>query len=354
MPSDHHFKLSQAKPSDDTSGGKRIQANVHNFPVLKGMSLYKIILYPLGVREPHWHANADELGYCLKGEVLINIYGTGDDKESFLVEEGDVFFIPSGSLHHLENVGKENAELIVNFSNEDPEDFGISGTFGMFSDAVLGNTWDVKSTIFHNFKRSLTNTFAGLRQKPAAVPEQARYKNPHRFNLKNSEPIISNEDGSARMARQNFWPILQRQALYGLILTGKGMREPHWHPETAELGYVQQGKGRMSILSPSGKVDTYIMEEGDIYFIPAAYPHHIENLQDDDLKIMIFFNQAMPQDIGFTGSVRSYSNEVLAASTNMPPEFFNKLPKYYADSFIVAKINPVDPQPAKKLGIFGL
>lgn len=98
----------------------------------------------------------------------------------------------------------------------------------------------------------------------------------------------------------------------------------------------------MSIISPSGNVDTYIMEEGDIYFIPKAYPHHIENLQDSDLKILIFFDQAMPRDIGFTGSIRSYSDEVLAAITKTDPKFFHSLPKYYQDSFIVEKVNPVD------------
>ena len=100
------------------------------------------------------------------------------------------------------------------------------------------------------------------------------------------------------------------------------MREPHWHPETAELGYIKKGKGRMSILSPSGNVDTYVMEEGDLYFIPKAYPHHIENLMTDSLEILIFFDQGMPRDVGFTGSVRSASDEVLGSVMGSAPAFF--------------------------------
>lgn len=82
------------------------------------------------------------------------------------------------------------------------------------------------------------------------------------------------------------------------------------------------------------------MEEGDIYFIPKAYPHHIENLGSSDLNILIFFDQPMPQDIGFSGSVKSYSNEVLAAVFHSSPKVFEKLPLYYEDLFIVKKVNP--------------
>lgn len=118
------------------------------------------------------------------------------------------------------------------------------------------------------------------------------------------------------------------------------MREPHWHPETAEMGYIAKGKGRMSIISPSGKVDTYQMKQGDIYFIPKAYPHHIENLSSSGLQVMIFFDQPMPQDVGFSASLKSFSDEVLASSIQSSKELFTKLTSYYEDLFIVGKKNP--------------
>lgn len=339
MASNHLFKLSQELPHERSLGGYRIKANKHNFPILQGMSLYKLVLEPGAIREPHWHANASELGYCLQGQVLITLYDTGDTTATFLVEAGEAFLIPSGALHGIENVGAGVAELILNFSHADTEDFSLSSTLGAFSDSVLGNTWAQPSAIFESLKRSLVPTFAVIRKTAAPISEAARYKTPYRYSLEAAEPLLINAGGSARMARQNTWPIAKNQALYSLRLTEKGMREPHWHPETAELGYVEKGRGRMSILSPSGNVDTYIMEEGDIYFIPKAYPHHIENLGGDVLHLLIFFDQGMPRDIGFTGSVRAFSNEVLASVTNSQPDFFALLPKYYADAFIVENIN---------------
>lgn len=338
----HLIQLSKVKPQDNVAAGTRTKATKKNFPILQGMSFYKVSLNRNGIREPHWHANADELGYCLSGKVLVSIYQSGNVKSTFLVNAGEAFFVPSGSLHGIENAFDGVSELIIQFSNEEPEDFGLTAMFGMFSDAVLGNTWNVPSKVFHPLQRSTKEVFAALRSGPATIPNNAFYTSPYRFNLDKSSPLVAVEGGTAKVARQDCWPILKKQALYSLYLSGTGMREPHWHPETAEMGYVNKGKGRMSILSPSGSVDTYEMNAGDLYFIPQAYPHHIENLLSDPLEILIFFDQNMPGDIGLTASVKSFSNEVLNAVFNGPKGLFESLPTYYQDLFIVNKANPVD------------
>lgn len=343
MGSPHLFHLSAQIPHNKSEGGERIKANSLNFPVLKGMSVYLIRLNPLGVREPHWHPNADELGYCINGNVLVTFYHTGDLKETFFVQAGEMFFIPSGALHHIENVGQESAELILEFSHENPEEFSLPSSVGMFSNAVLGNTWGVSQDHFRKLHRPLKDRFAALRKTASEIPSEARYVSPYHYAVEAADPVLDQAGGNARMARQNMWPILKRQALYSLRLTDQGMREPHWHPETAELGYVHAGHGRMSILTPEGKLDTYLLNPGDIYFVPKAYPHHIENVGPGPLHFLIFFDQAMPRDVGFSGSVKAFSNEVLSAVLQVEPPFFDKLQKYYGDQLIVDRINPVDP-----------
>jgi oxalate decarboxylase len=335
----HHLKFSQLPPHDKSAGGYRIKATKSNFPALQGMSLYQLVLQPRALREPHWHANADELGYCVAGQVLVSFYNTGDHREQFLISPGETFFIPSGALHAIENIGKETANLILQFSHQEPEDFGLSTSFGMFTDSVLGNAWNVPARHFDGVAHAKKDVFIAQLEKSTQTPESIRYQSPYQYNLDASFPVVANGGGNAKVARGNVWPVLQQQALYSLILTNTGMREPHWHPETAELGYIQAGQGRMSILSPDGSIDTYQMDKGDIYFIPKAYPHHIENLGDDDLHILIFFDQAMPRDVGFTASVKSFSNEALAAVLHSKPEVFETLPRYFKDLFIVKKVN---------------
>ncbi len=135
-------------------------------------------------------------------------------------------------------------------------------------------------------------------------------------------------------------------SMFSLLISTNGMREPHWHPETAEMGYVVHGHARMTILSPGGddhRLDTYKLKPGDVYFVPRAYPHHIENIGNQEVKILVFFDQPISGDIGYTGSFSSYSKEVLAATLQCSPSQLPNVPFYPQDLLIVKRINPVEP-----------
>jgi oxalate decarboxylase len=339
---EHLIPLSTFPPQQQYAGGYRIAATKKEFPVLDGMAFYKLVLKPQGVREPHWHANADEMAYVVEGKVFVSLFATGNNKQTFIASEGDCFFVPSGSLHCIVNIGNSIATLAVQFSNDQPEDFGLSGTCGMFTDAVLGNTWGEQSAYFAEWKRSTNSSFIGILNEPLKIDNIIKYSSPYHLQLDTLTPYLENPAGAVRVARKDSWPILRRQALYHLLLTEVGMREPHWHPETAEMGFVLGGKGRMSVMSPSGSVDTYEMNPGDLYFIPKAYPHHIENLGPGDLAIAIFFDNPMPEDIGFSGSIKSFPTEALSATLMFPTNKIEGLPTYYEDLLIVNRINPLD------------
>jgi oxalate decarboxylase len=132
--------------------------------------------------------------------------------------------------------------------------------------------------------------------------------------------------------------------MFSLRISTTGMREPHWHPDTAEMGYVVNGHARMTVLSPDGdnKLDTYTLKPGDVYFIPRAYPHHIENIGSDETKFLIFFDQSVAGDIGFTGSFSAYSHQVLAATLDCTVNQLPDVPFYPEDLLIVKRVNPVE------------
>ncbi len=79
-----------------------------------------------------------------------------------------------------------------------------------------------------------------------------------------------------------------------------------------------------------------------MYFVPRAYPHYIENIGTVEVKILIFYDQSIAGDIGFTGSFSAYSREVLAATLKCSPNQLPILPFYPEDLVIVKRVNPVD------------
>ena len=119
------------------------------------------------------------------------------------------------------------------------------------------------------------------------------------------------------------------------------MREPHWHPETAELGYVQEGHARMTVQHPGNHSETYNLEPGDIYFIPSAYPHHIENLTGENLHFLIFFDTPYVLDIGYTGAIPAFPHRSIGPILNIKNSQMPIIPNLPADELIVQKVNPI-------------
>ena len=340
--SDHVFRLGATAPQLSTHYGARTHVRRDNFPILQRLSLAKVTVEVGGFREPHWHANAHELGYCLAGELLVTVFGDDNQHASFRTSPGQMFFVPSGALHALENIGGDRAEAIVVFSDEQPQDFGFSGSVGMLTPNVMGNAWGLSADALAGLTGP-EELFAGKVDGPAKVPESASYPNELKLDLEGMQPRLDNGYGKLKTARLDTWPVLEELAMYSLRIGANGMREPHWHPVTAELGYVRSGRARMSVMSADGSVDTYKLGPGDVYFIPRAFPHHIENLDDTETHFLVFFDQAQVHDIGYTGGAGAYPPRILAPTLGMSATGFPSLPPMPSDLLIVEKRNPVDP-----------
>ena len=64
-------------------------------------------LEPGGLRELHWHPNADEWQYVIEGKVSVTLFGSHGRYRIETLEQGDVGYIPQGYGHSIENVGDE-------------------------------------------------------------------------------------------------------------------------------------------------------------------------------------------------------------------------------------------------------
>lgn len=338
----HKFPLSLTPPQLSTPCGSRTSATKSNFPILRGLSLYRLVIAEGCFREPHWHANADELSYCLRGEALVTIFASGNVHSQFTIAAGEMFFVPSGSLHAIENTGSGEVEFVITFSHEEAEDFGLSGFAGCLTPAVLGNTWNLPGDVLAGVTQSAEDITFGRLTSPPVIPESAHFAHPLKFAIESRAPLLSNAGGSAIVARRDTWPALRAQAMYSLRLQGIGMREPHWHPETAELGYVLAGHARMTVKSPGNAVETYELRPGDIYFIPRAYPHHIENLADTEMRFLIFFDTPDVQDIGLTGGIPAFADRVIGPTLGLTENQTARIPRLPSDLLVVGKRNPLD------------
>ena len=73
--------------------------------------------------------------------------------------------------------------------------------------------------------------------------------------------------------------------------------------------------------------------------IPKGYPHHIENLRDEEVRFLIFFDKTTPEDIGFTGALAAFPRKIIAPTLGCTEETLPLVPAYPADLLVVEKIN---------------
>ena len=339
MSSIHTLNLEALKPQAICNGGSRTMANKNNFSILKGMALYLLRLDNGGIREPHWHPNASELGYCLSGRALMTIFSPGAGHDTFTIDMGELVFVPKGYLHHIENIHHGETKFVIAFNDDRPEDIGISGSTGSLTDSVLGATFGIESNYFRKFKKSSQDLLITSRSNHNnnIISAYQKIPNYHKFNLKAFPPTVQSSGGTVSLGNANNFGILSGLACYLLTLKPKGIREPHWHPNAAELDYVVSGRARMTIFSPGDKVDTFEVGPGEIVFIPSAYFHYIENVNtNEDMQFAVFFNHERPEDIGISGALGAYSNDVLGSVFGLQSNILDALPKYQEDLFVVA------------------
>jgi oxalate decarboxylase len=112
----------------------------------------------------------------------------------------------------------------------------------------------------------------------------------HTFNIEATEPQAIRNGGTRTMANKRNFSLLKGMALYSLRLYSGGVREPHWHPNAAELSYCLSGRALMTIFSPGAGHDTFTVDPGEIVYVPKGYLHHIENINHGETKFAIVFN----------------------------------------------------------------
>ncbi len=301
-------------------------------PTMKHMALASLVLKKGGIREPHWHPNADELLYCVQGNALITLFSPQNRHDTFTLHAGEVAFFPKGYLHAIQNLSSSESRFLLAYDHPRPQDLDLTQSVASMSPHILASTFSTSETAFKKLKQQDTfiSRLSELKAPGGSIP------NSHKFDLEKIQPQIETQGGSARILNVKNFPRLKNLALFSLRINKNGIREPHWHPNADELNYVIAGKARLTILSPDGKKDHFELKPGQGSIIPAGYFHHIENAGLKELHMAVFFGNSEPDDIGLSGALSAYSDQLLASIFSTDRKFFEKLHKFPKDRMIVS------------------
>ena len=103
-----------------------------------------------------------------------------------------------------------------------------------------------------------------------------------------------------------------------------GIRGLHWHPHAAERQYVIAGKSQMTIFASHGHAWTDEFGVGDIAYIPQGFGHYIENIGNEDLKLLLVFNHGDFKTLDLADWLGSNPRSLEAANFGVPEELIAK------------------------------
>jgi oxalate decarboxylase len=124
-PKDFAFRTMEMPPTKQTKSGDVRIVDSRNFKVTT-TSMALVTVHPGGLRELHWHPNADEWQYFIAGKGRMTVVATGNKARTMDFQEGDVGYVQKTLLHYIENTGDADLIFLEMFKSSLFQEFSFS------------------------------------------------------------------------------------------------------------------------------------------------------------------------------------------------------------------------------------
>jgi oxalate decarboxylase len=124
-PQDFAFRTMEMPPTKQTKGGEVRIVDSSKFKVAT-TAMAMVTIRPGGLRELHWHPNADEWQYYITGKGRMTVVATGNKARTMDFQEGDVGYVQKTLLHYVENTGDTDLVFLEIFKSDRYQDFSFS------------------------------------------------------------------------------------------------------------------------------------------------------------------------------------------------------------------------------------
>jgi oxalate decarboxylase len=290
------FPYAQARNRVLTGGWAR-EVTARELPVATELAGVNMRLKPGGIRELHWHKEA-EWAYMIAGSARVTAVDAAGRNFIADVSAGDLWYFPAGIPHSIQGLDAGCEFLLVfddgNFSEN--QTFLLTDWFAHTPPDILARNFGLPAgSAFNNLPADTDHEryiFAGdvpppIDQDAVAAPAgEVPESFVHRLHAR--DPIEA-AGGRVRIADSSSFPVSKTVAAALVELEPGCIRELHWHPNTDEWQYYLSGHGRMTVFASSGKARTFDYQAGDVGYIPFAMGHYVENTGDDVLTFLEMF-----------------------------------------------------------------
>jgi oxalate decarboxylase len=155
----HRYQMLAQRPEIFAGGTMRVVSE-REFPISSTVTGALLRIKAGGLRELHWHPNADEWQYYIRGQGRMSVFGSHGRSRTDEFAAGDVGYVPQGYGHYIENTGSEDLEVLVVLNNGTYESISLTAW-------MAANTKELLATNFH----VPASTFAGFPSRETLMTE---------------------------------------------------------------------------------------------------------------------------------------------------------------------------------------
>jgi oxalate decarboxylase len=318
------------------AGGWAREVNASDFAASEAVSGVNMRLGAGGIRELHWHQQA-EWAVMTDGKCRVTCIDADGRPAVRDVKQGDLWYFPPGLPHSLQGLGPTGCEFVIVFDNGHSTEFNtllLTDWMAHTPPEILAENFNLPVSAFKNIPVDNLWIFQG-KEPPPLEQVQAQIKSPlgepemdFVFYMSEMKPTLTTRGGTAKIvdSKRNF-PISKTIAATQLVIKPGALREMHWHPNADEWQYYIQGTGQMTVFNTGPNAQTSTFRPGDLGVVRKGLGHYVKNIGNDDLIIMEVFKADQFQEVSLAQWLACTPPELVSAHLNMDPSLvaqFNK------------------------------
>lgn len=316
------------------SGGWTREVTVRELPIattLSGVNMGLNPGNPSGVREMHWHKEA-EWQYMLSGSARISAIDPQGRNFVDDVGEGDLWYFPAGWPHSIQ-AREDGCEFLLVFDDGDFSEnstFLLTDWFEHTPNSVLAKNFGLLESAFDGVPPHELYMFPAAAPGPLGVDEVAGPAGgtPLSMTFRMSQmEAIACPGGRVKIVDSTNFPLAKTIAAALLEIEPGGMREMHWHPSADEWQYYLEGQARMTVFASSGVARTFDYRAGDVGYVPKVMGHYVENTGDGPLRVLEMFRSDRFEDVSLNQWLALTPPELVKAHLHFSDEAMATLRK---------------------------
>ncbi|MCJ1279182.1 hypothetical protein MMC21_007006 [Puttea exsequens] len=152
--SSYTYHLSQQKIAPAPGGGGTIAiVDSRNFPISTTIAAAVVTLEPGGLRELHWHPNAEEWLYFHRGTARATVFLGGAIARTFDFTAGDTAVFPDNSGHYVENTSPTDQLVWIELYKSDRvADISLTQWLALTPPDIVASTLKVPLSVVKGLK----------------------------------------------------------------------------------------------------------------------------------------------------------------------------------------------------------